>query len=303
MRPRVSVLFCSFLVSLSPFPILAGCGQSAPPSPSLRTPPLDPPAFTTSVSGRGRMVVFIPDLQAPGAVWDTTIEHLGGRVEAHVVDVAGFAGNAPTTGPLMPKLRDGLARYLRERHARDAIVVGHMFGGAMAFWLAMTEPDLVGGVVAVDAPPSMGNGAADADTEEHRRALLMADSEKFARMTKRRMETSVLDPERANWLVERAVRSSPRAIADAFYDMATRDLRPQIGTIRAPVLVLRTTGNIPRDDLLEAERYYRDQLAPIANHELVMVEGAKHYVMFDAPETFFAHLDRFLARGPQRVAP
>jgi pimeloyl-ACP methyl ester carboxylesterase len=133
-------------------------------------------------------VVFIPDLEAPGEVWDSTVAHLSGRVEAHVVDVAGFAGNAPTPGPLMPKLRDGLARYLHERHLNRPILVGHMFGAAIAYWLAMTEPDLVGGVVAIDAPPSLAQGNAEdtAEAEEARRALATADKETFARIAHRR---------------------------------------------------------------------------------------------------------------------
>jgi pimeloyl-ACP methyl ester carboxylesterase len=61
----------------------------------------------------------------------------------------------------MPALRDRLANYLRD-HARGAILVGHMFGAQMAYWLAMTEPELVGGVVAIDAPPSRLDGTRSA---------------------------------------------------------------------------------------------------------------------------------------------
>jgi pimeloyl-ACP methyl ester carboxylesterase len=244
------------------------------------------------------MVVFIGDLATPGELWDTTLQHLDGQVEAHVVEIAGFAGNAATKGPLMPKLRDGLAGYLRDHHTKRPILVGHMFGAVIAYWLAMTEPDLVGGVVAVDAPPSIGQGSADPEAEEFRRVIRAADEAKFQRMMTRRFRSMTNDSERANRLAEKAVRSSPQVIGDAFYDMMTRDLRPQITHIRAPVLVFRTTGNIPPEALGEVEQHYREQLDPIPKHELVLVKDSKHFVMFDAPNAFFSHLDRFLASIP-----
>jgi hypothetical protein len=77
--------------------------------------------------------------------------------------------------------------------------------------------------------------------------------------------------------------------------MMTRDFRAQIPNIKAPVLVLLTTGNLPPEVLPTVEDFYRGELSPIARHRLVVVPGSLHYVMFDASNTFFAELDRFLA--------
>jgi pimeloyl-ACP methyl ester carboxylesterase len=84
-------------------------------------------------------------------------------------------------------------------------------------------------------------------------------------------------------------------IAETFYDMMTRDFRPQIPKIKARVPVLLTTGNIPAEVRARAESFYREELDPIPRHEMGVVPGARHYVMFDAPNLFFAQLDRFLA--------
>ncbi|WP_394835913.1 alpha/beta hydrolase [Pendulispora rubella] len=289
-------LFAAMLFLAAP---LTACSHSSP-SPPTPSAPREPPAFTTTVSGSGQMVVFIPDLTAPGAMWDSTLAHLGGRVEAHVVEVAGFAGNPPTSAPLMPKLRDGIVRYLRERHAKKPILVGLMFGAAIAYWIAMTEPDLVGGVVAIDAPPSFGKGAPEQEAEEERDRILSADPQKYPTMVRRRLGKCMNDSARADWLAEKAGRSSSAAHAEAFFDMATRDLRPLVASIRAPVLLFRTTENIPADFRTEAEREYREALAPIPKHEMLIVNGSRHYVMFDAPDVFFANLDRFLAANTFR---
>jgi pimeloyl-ACP methyl ester carboxylesterase len=172
-----------------------------------------------------------------------------------------------------------------------------MFGAQIAYWLAMTEPDLVRGVIAIDAPPSRFDGTVDPEADEVRRAWSSASPDEFAHGINNRIGSMMADQSLAKSIAAKAVRSSQPVIAEAFYDMMTRDLRAQIPNIKAPVLVLLTTGNLPPEMLPTVEAFYREELRPIARHALVVVPGSKHYVMFDAPETFFARLDQFLATG------
>jgi pimeloyl-ACP methyl ester carboxylesterase len=58
---------------------------------------------------------------------------LGGRIEAHAITIAGFAGQPPISPPLLPRVRDELAAYIRSRKLERPIVVGHSLGGAMAY--------------------------------------------------------------------------------------------------------------------------------------------------------------------------
>ncbi|HEY3451907.1 MAG TPA: alpha/beta hydrolase [Myxococcales bacterium] len=269
---------------------LAGCSH-VPAAPARAS-------FVDHVSGQGRPVIFIPDLGAPADVWQGTVEHLSGRVEAHVLDVAGFAGNAPVAGPLLPRLKTELAAYVKERRLDRPVVVGHLFGAAVAYWLAMTEPDLLGGVIAIDAPPSRSTGDAEeaAEARAGAKALAEAAPERFAQMLARRLATSMADPARAAEIGRKLTRSDQAVISEAFLDMMTRDLREATPSIRVPVLVVLTTGNLPADAAPEVERAFREQLAPLASQEVVVVPGSRHYVMFDAPQAFFENLDRFLAK-------
>lgn len=246
--------------------------------------------------------MFLGDLEAPAEVWNTTLAHLHGRYRSYVIQVAGFAGSPPVAAPLIPKLHRQLARFVRER-ARGAVLVGHMFGAGLAYWLAMTEPDLVNGVVAIDAPPSRNAGHVDPEVEAVRRKLATATPEQYARMVRRRITSMITNPELARKIANRAVLTSQTVDAEAFYDMMSRNLRPQIPKIRAPVLVLLTTGNLPPGMLPRVERLYRGQLAPVPRHELAVIPGSKHYVMFDAPKLFFAYLDRFLRKNARRAKP
>src|SRR5205809_1000053 len=69
-----------------------------------------PTSFTVKVSGHGRPVIFIPGLTCDGSVWDETVAHLGGKVEAHVLSLAGFGGTPPIDQPLLPTVRDELVQ-------------------------------------------------------------------------------------------------------------------------------------------------------------------------------------------------
>src|SRR5579863_5646289 len=186
----VSLRFAAIL----PVVFLFGCAHAAPGPASA-----EPPAFTTHVAGTGPAVILIPDLAAPGQVWDTTLAHLGGRFQTHVVEIAGFSENPPVDPPLLTKLRDQLGTYVREHQLHKPILVGHMFGAAVAYLLAMSEPDLVGGVVAIDAPPSRSDGSADdkAEAEEERKGLASAEPAKFQMMMTRRLASMMANGETA----------------------------------------------------------------------------------------------------------
>ncbi len=254
-----------------------------------------PAAFWVQVSGAGRTVVFIPDLEAPGSVWDSTVAHLGGRVEAHVVTVAGFAGVPPVDGPVIARLRDELARYLRAHKKRDVVLVGHMFGATVAYSLLCSDPDRIAGVVAIDALPTVGVGdTASQEAEEGRHDLATADAALFAKMTRHRLMSMMASQTTAARVSAAAELSSPRTTADAFYEMMTLDLRPRLGELRAPILVIETLGNRVDEPRAALEQSWHRQLDRLPRATLLVVPESRHYVMFDAPDVFFRALDAFL---------
>jgi pimeloyl-ACP methyl ester carboxylesterase len=285
---------------------LAACGgtashsaTSAPSAPPAET--FAPTSFSVRVSGTGRPVVFIPGLTCDGSVWDPTLSHLGGKVQAHVLSLAGFGGRAAITAPLLPTVREELARYLRARRLARPILVGHSLGAFLSFWLAATEPDLVAGVVAVDgAPffPGLGDPTATparaAEPAGQLRAQIGATPPERLGATMRPFFARMITrPEDLEQLMATSSRSDPRTTADAMYFLMTTDLRAQIAAIRAPVLVLAADdGELPREQLARA---WEAQIAAVPHHELQLIEGARHFLMYDQPAAFYAALDGFLA--------
>jgi pimeloyl-ACP methyl ester carboxylesterase len=279
--------------------MLAACGRSSTEAPSLVPTPagqFQPTAFTVEVHGHGRPVIFIAGLGCPGGLWRDTVAHLTG-VESHVLTLAGFAGQPAIDGPLVATTRRELARYVRDRKLDRPVVVGHSLGGFVAYWLAATEPDLIGPTIIVDSGAALGSGDHDTDEATARQLRAMwrdASDAQFAQQVHDIFGPMAARPERLAPLLDDVARSDRRALGDAIYEQFTTDLRPLLAGIRAPVLVVLADGGL-QDNL-------RAQATSVPDHTVVVVPGAKHFVMLDDPDRFFSAIDGFLATHPARNA-
>jgi N-formylmaleamate deformylase len=279
---------------------LAACGASTPPAsdpprnddgggPFSRARGFEPVAFGVEVHGEGRPVILIPGLGCPGDVWTTTVEHLGEGYQTHVLTLSGFAGRPAIDEPLSAAVRRDLTRYIRSRRLRHPVIVGHSMGGFIAYWIATYHPELVGPVIVVDAGPALSG-----DLEEARllrsKWRRVADDE-FAKLTRAKFRSmSRKKPPELEPVVAKVALSDRRAFADAIYELITTDLTAQVRDIQAPVLILAADGYF--------QHRIRKQVQTIPDHEMIVFAGAGHFVMFDAPERYFAAIDRFLAAHP-----
>ena len=112
--------------------------------------------ISVEVRGNGPDVILVPGLASSREVWKETAERLAATRRVHLVQVAGFAGDAPrgnAQGPVVAPLVDELARYIEESKLREPAVIGHSMGGATALALAARHPGRVGRVMVVDALP------------------------------------------------------------------------------------------------------------------------------------------------------
>ena len=255
----------------------------------------EPTAFTVEVHGHGRPVIFIPGLGCPGSVWDATVAHLGEGYQAHVLTLAGFAGVPRIPGHLAAETREQLAHYIRAHGLVAPVIVGHSLGGYLAYWLAASEPTLVGPTIVVDSGAALGDGDLVANAATGTAAREMwggASDEQFAQQVHDIFGQMAAHPERLAPLLDRVARSDRKAIGDAIYEEYTNDLRTQLPRIRVPVLVVLADGALAPD--------LRKQAAAVANHTVVLVPNAKHFVMLDEPEAFDAAIDTFLAGARPR---
>ncbi|MEO6775031.1 MAG: alpha/beta hydrolase [Kofleriaceae bacterium] len=263
-----------------------GDGGDDDGSPFIDDKDYRPRSFHDAVTGKGRPVIFIPGLGCPGAVFDDVVAHLDGKVEAHVLTLAGFAGEKPTKPPLAAAVRKDLVRYIRSRRLDHPIIVGHSMGGFIAYWLAATAPDLIGGVIVIDAGPALGDN--DPETaHELRNMWAQAGDAALIEQVRTAYSSMTTDPKRIEPYLPAIARSDRHAIGDAIYELVTTDLRGKIAAIKAPFLLVLADGGL--------QNLYKAMVKPIADKKIVVVPNTRHFVWLDDPAAFDALLDQFLA--------
>ncbi len=279
---------------------LAACArQSSPPPPQPVSQitvepiaqPYQPTSFVDDVHGHGRPMILIPGLGCPGAVWDDTVAHfaLQGGIETHVLTLAGFAGQPAIADPINATVRAELAHYIRDRKLDHPIIIGHSLGGFIAFWLAAVEQDLLGPVIVVDALPAIGGDAQSRElAQTYANQWRVASDADFARSTSEFFSGMANNRLKLAPVIAAVARSDKRAFADAFMELFTTDIRPQLAAIRAPLLVVLADNQTLAD--------VTAQLTDIPDRQVVVVPKTRHFVFFDDPDGFFKVVDQFLAK-------
>ena len=276
--------------------VLAACGgapKAADPAPPVATAPaFTPTSFTVDVKGHGPAIVLVPGLACPGSVWDGTVAHWGGRYETHVLTLAGFAGQAAMADSSTPSATaaDEIIRYIRDRKLDHPIVIGHSMGAFIAYRVAAKAPDLIGKLVAVDGAPAFpGDAAANAKMGAEFRDKLVAGSDAdFEQQTRAIFGSMSAHPERMTAIIDAVVRSDKRTFANAFAEMMSTDLRPELPKITAPTLVVVSDGDFGKVIVKMDET--------IPHHESETLAGTRHFVMIDDPDAFYRVVDAFLAK-------
>jgi pimeloyl-ACP methyl ester carboxylesterase len=229
-------------------------------------------------------------------VWDGTVGHLGGTVQAHVLTLAGFAGQPPIPAPFLQQVHDQIVQYIEANHLDHPIIVGHSLGGVMSLWLAETDP-AIGGVVDVDGLPFLAAAMDPAATEETatkmaagvREHMIAAPHDAFVANMRQFLGSMVTSPQSLDMLAAAADNCDQTTVANAFAELTAKDLRADLGKITAPVLIVAAgVAREPRDQL---EAQWHAQVDAIPHHDLQFVDGAKHFVMLDQPEKFYALID------------
>jgi pimeloyl-ACP methyl ester carboxylesterase len=292
-------------MKLAALALLAACSSAAPKPettpPAPKPAAFTPTAFSVKVSGQGRPVIFIPRLASPGSVWDGTLAHLGGKVQAHVLTLAGFAGQAPIPAPLLQQVHDQIIQYIDANHLDHPIIVGHSLGGMMSLWLAETDP-AIGGVVDVDGMPFLAsaiNPAATEDSATHlaagmRQQLLSSPHDTFVSFMHQFLVSTVSDPQNLAMLDAAAAKCDQTTVANAFAELLGKDLRGDLGKITVPVLIVAAGVDRQGEPREKIEATWHAQIDAIPHHDLHVVDGAMHFVMLDKPDAFYALLDQAL---------
>ncbi|MDX5419410.1 MAG: alpha/beta hydrolase [Hymenobacteraceae bacterium] len=266
-----------------------------------------PSSFKVEVTGKGKPMILIPGLTCSGEVWNETVARYKNDYQCHVLTLAGFAGQpAVQADKFLETVRNELAVYIRQQKLNKPLVIGHSLGGFLGLWLGAKEPDLVGGLVIIDSAPFLPALINPAITAEGAKAMAETMINNMRGQTKEQLQQTqpqmlrsmITDDANIAKAAEWGYTSDGNTVAKAIYELYTTDLRNDLASIKAPTLVMaawiayKPYGTTHESTKLNFQNQYR--LLP--NYELVVNDKAKHFIMWDDPEGFYAAMDNFISK-------
>lgn len=253
----------------------------------------------------GKPLILIPGLAGGSWVWQDAIAQFRNEHVVYVVTLPGFDGRAPVAGNMLQAAQKSLHDLIVERKLARPVLVGHSLGGSLALAVAQQHPGLIGAVASIDGLPVFP-GTEDvpldqrpqmAETMKHRLAGIRADA--FAAQQVQYMRAiGVVDMARADELAKLAAKSDPGATVGYMAEAMALDLRPGLPSIKAPVLVLAPFFELDaassEGTVASKVAYYKSLMAGTPKVEVVAIENARHFAMFDQPRRVSDALRAFL---------
>lgn len=249
--------------------------------------------------GKGQPVLFLPGFITPGTMWNETVQNLKGKNEVHLISYAGFNGLEPIPMPWYATIKDELLKYVQENGLKNIKIVGHSMGGNLAIDLASALGKKVNRVVIVDALACMrevmmpGVPAASLQYEsKYNQQMLQATDEMFAK-TATMMAQGMTTPAEKQELIKSWILAADRkTYVYGYTDLLKLDVRPQLTSVTAPVLILGAP--FPAKEVVLSN--FEKQYSGLANKKIEIAPSGKHYIMFDEPQWFCDQLNAFFAK-------
>lgn len=263
------------------------------------------------IGDRGTPVILVPGLASGAWVWQGTVKRLKDAHVVYVVTLAGFDGRPAVSGDLMKQALLSLKGLILTQKLVRPVLIGHSLGGVLSLALAQNEPGLVSGVISIDGLPvfpgtdAMSAAQRPAMVESIKSGMTGLNHEQFASQQQQYMRSvGVIDPKVADQLAKLSSKSDPAATAEYMAETLMIDLRPNLGKITVPVLLI-SPYNAPdgaRLKMSEAGKtaYYRSLMAGAPKVEVVSISPARHFAMFDQPTLVGEAIAGFLAKAEAR---
>ena len=251
----------------------------------------------------GPVVVLIPGMSTPAAVWDGTVASLVDDHRVLTVEVRGFAGERGTANESAGAI-DGIvadiSADLAARNLGSATIVGHSLGGLIAMEFGLAHAEQARSLVILDSLPFFGMVFAPDMTLEkvepqaaQMRDMMIAGAEQMRAAGAKNTESgagaagmSIDEAPRvriANWSLD----AEPLAVAELVYEDTMTDLRSEIAGLKMPVTVVHMANGGYRE--MAIERYATDYAA-LPGVRLMPVDNSLHFVQLDQPEIVRAEI-------------
>lgn len=256
--------------------------------------------------GSGPLVVMVHGFPDFWYSWRRQMVALADRFRVVAMDLRGYNESAQPQGVeayLMPLLVGDVAAVIAAEGAKSAVVVGHDWGGAISWNVAMTRPDLVDLLVILNLPHPAGIAREIANNPQQRAnsqyAFNFQQPDAHLALTAEALSMWVSDAEAKPRYVEAFAKSSFDSMLNYYRanyprtDAVTSALVPAgLPKVRAPVLMFHGLDDqaLLPGALNDTWQWLEKDLT------LVTIPGANHFVQQDAADLVSDTLRDWLLR-------
>jgi non-heme chloroperoxidase len=248
--------------------------------------------------GVGPAVVMISGFGLDNELWDRQVRVLTEQgYRAVCVTQRGHGlSDKPLHGYDIDHMANDVIVTLKTIGIHDATLVGHSFGGQVAFRASANAPELVTRLVLVGSNAvraSRGDGFPFGAPPEPVLDALVAYEHDDRVVARYRTIVSGFgsepDPRVADWLVRCSLRMPSWAAVACYRSMLTTDLLADIPRVTQPVLQI-----IGAADPVHSAKGARWLQQKLSSATLVEIPECGHYPMLEAADAFEAALNKFL---------
>ena len=256
--------------------------------------------------GSGPLVVMVHGFPDFWYSWRRQMVALADRFRVVAMDLRGYNESAQPQGVeayLMPLLVGDVAAVIAAEGAKSAVVVGHDWGGAISWNVAMTRPDLVDLLVILNLPHPAGIAREIANNPQQRAnsqyAFNFQQPDAHLALTAEALSMWVSDAEAKPRYVEAFAKSSFDSMLNYYRanyprtDAVTSALVPAgLPKVRVPVLMFHGLDDqaLLPGALNDTWQWLEKDLT------LVTIPGANHFVQQDAADLVSDTLRDWLLR-------
>ncbi len=263
--------------------------------------------LSTTVTGKGQPMILIHGMSCSADVWKGVTDHYKKNYEIHLVTLKGFGNKESAESEhYLKQVKDEVISYVKENKLNKPVLMGHSMGGFLSLWAASEASQLFSKVIAVDGIPYFPAVQMPGITPEQAKNIATqmqanmsnVTEEAFMQQQKMIIASMIASEDNRDAVVEMGVNSNRNVITQAYGEMYTTDIRPEMAKVKVPVLVLGAWAAYEQYGSTKAAvvQNYEAQCKDIENVKVAVADKAYHFIFYDEPVWFFNQVDGFLAQ-------
>jgi 3-oxoadipate enol-lactonase len=243
-------------------------------------------------TGEGPPLVLMHSLLSDRASFNAIAPALSHSFRVIVPELPGFGGSAAVSGGLAD-IADRMAEAVKDAAGgEDTIVLGNGYGGFVALQMAIRHPQLAAKFILADC----GAAFSEPGRQAFRNMAAASEAKGLAGITDvamRRLFAPEFQEAHPDLMADRRaafLRTDGDVFRAACAALAELDLRPELGKVTVPVLVL-----VGEHDEATPPPMSHELAAGLPNAQLKIIAGCAHVPQLQSPQVFLDAIGDFLA--------